>query len=271
MRTTGDGVTVRAFFDPNASPADVHIEVSSAGAVAQAAVPDAPAPTGAIRGLGGGVFGITEGAPARWAIVNVGPDVAFVDAMFGNGSDDMQPVNGVAVLAHLGTGPIVISALDAGGKTVETKSVGNLCFDACSTPTTIPPPTPPTLPAPGSEQPSDPVGARQAITQVFADAFEGSKPDPTKAKAIEGGDALTSVFDTLRTGSFARQVTEAKTVIDGVVFRSASNAAVEFHSDLGPDGTSGPYFADASLTSAGWQVTHASYCEIITAAGAHCP
>ena len=72
-------------------------------------------------------------------------------------------------------------------------------------------------------------------------------------------------------GSIAQEVTEAKTVVDGIVFRSASNAAVKFHSDLGPDGTSGPYFADAALTAGGWQVTRASYCQIIIAAGAHCP
>jgi len=271
VRTTADGVTIRAFLDPNASPADLHLELSTPGAVSETSQPNGSAPVGAIRGLGGGVFGISEGAPAQWAFVSVGPGVSLVRAAFGNDGDEMQPVHGIAVLAHVGTGPITVSALDAQGKTLETKTVGNLCVDACSTPTTIPPLTSRTLPAPGAEQPPDVAAARQAVSQAVSDAFEGSKADPTMANAIEGGDALTSVFDALRTGSFARQVTEAKTVVDGIVFLSASSAAMQFHSNLGADGNSGPYFANAALTAGGWQVTRASYCQIIVAAAAHCP
>jgi hypothetical protein len=271
-RTTADGMAIRVYLDPNASPADVWVEVSSPDAVSESAQPDAVSKTGTILGAGAGFFGMQEGAPARWAIVHVGPEVALVRATFGNGSDEMEPVNGIAVLAHLGTGPIVVDALDAHGKTLATTKVANdLCVNFCSsTPTTIPPGSP-TLPAPGPEQPTDPGAARHGVTQSVAAAFEGSQSDRAIAGAVQGGDTLTSVFDELRTGSFARQVTEAKTVVDGIGFRSASNAAVKFHSDLGPDGTSGPYFADATLTADGWQVTRASYCQIITAAGAHCP
>jgi hypothetical protein len=273
-RTTGDGVTMRVFLDPNAAPAVVEAELSTNDAVASVEqAPSQPPQGAAIGSIAGGVFGGSEGAIGRWVIVNVAPNVARVRATFGNGSDEMQPVQGVAVLAHLGSGAVVISALDSQGKTlVTTTFTTDSCGDACSpTPTTIAPPDARTLPAPGAEQPADTAAARQGVSQSVAAAFEGAKPDQAMANAIEGGSALVSVFDELRTGSFARQVTEAKTVIDGIVFRSAANAAVEFHSDLGPDGTSGPYFADAALTGSGWQVTHDSYCRIIKAAAAHCP
>jgi hypothetical protein len=272
VRTTAEGVVIRAFRDSNASPAAAYVEVSSNDAVAATPVPEAPSTARPIIGAGEGMFGLQEGAPARWAIVQVGPDVARVRASFGNGSDEMEPVNGIAVLAHLGTGPVVVDALDAQGKTLATSTVANdACVGVCSpTPTTLPAGAQ-ALPAPGPEQPTDPGGARDGVTQAVAAAFEGSQSDQAMAGAIEGGNTLTSVFDALRAGSFARQVTEAKTVVDGIVFRSASIAAVKFHSDLGADGTSGPYFADAAHTADGWQVTRASYCQIVTAAGAHCP
>jgi hypothetical protein len=57
----------------------------------------------------------------------------------------------------------------------------------------------------------------------------------------------------------------------GAAANRPTRAAVEFHSDLGPDGRSGPYFGDAVLTESGWQLSHASYCEIIIPAGVHCP
>jgi hypothetical protein len=128
-----------------------------------------------------------------------------------------------------------------------------------------------TLPAPGPEQPSDVSAARQAVSQAFADAFDGGVSDPVRVQAIEGGSELVAVFDQLRRGSFGTQVAAAKTVIEGIVFLSPSSAAVEFHSDLGPDGRSGPYFGDGVLTPTGWLVSHTSYCEIITSAGVRCP
>ena len=48
-----------------------------------------------------GVFGISEGAPTQWVAVATGPDVGSVKVTFADGStDEMQPVEGFAVLAH---------------------------------------------------------------------------------------------------------------------------------------------------------------------------
>jgi hypothetical protein len=66
-------------------------------------------------------------------------------------------------------------------------------------------------------------------------------------------------------------VGSAQTVVEGVVFLSPTTARAKFHSHLGSGDDSGPYLVDAVLTSAGWQVTRASYCQLAAIAGANCP
>ncbi len=54
-------------------------------------------PTGVIANA----FGVVEGAPVWWVAVSVGPDVASAQMTFADGStDQMSPVDGIAVLAH---------------------------------------------------------------------------------------------------------------------------------------------------------------------------
>jgi hypothetical protein len=130
---------------------------------------------------------------------------------------------------------------------------------------------PQTLPAPGPEQPADPVAAREAVEQIWIAASEGATPDEARAAAIEGGAGLVPVFEQLRTGPYGEQVRTARAVIDGVVFLSPTRAAVKFHADLADGSVSGPYFVDAALNGANWQATRASWCRIVSLAGAHCP
>ena len=149
--------------------------------------------------------------------------------------------------------------------------------------TTTSPPTNPTtmltgpahtLPPPGPDQPADPDTARRQIAKAYVTAYDGDVPDDLRSKAIEDGAGLTGVFEQLRTGSFAAPVRSARTVVDEIVFLSPTRAAVEFHSRLGDGSTSGPYFGDAFLDAAGyfgWEISHASYCQIIIPAGVHCP
>jgi hypothetical protein len=129
----------------------------------------------------------------------------------------------------------------------------------------------PTLPAPGPDQPADATAARAEVARAYAAAYDGDASNSARVGAIEDGAGLVGVFDELRHGPVGAEVRAAKTVIDGIVFVSPTRAAVEFHSDLGGGGTSGPYFGDAVLNRSGWQISHASYCQIIIPAGAHCP
>lgn len=138
-------------------------------------------------------------------------------------------------------------------------------------PGAVPPPVAPlTLPAPGPQQPSDPEAARRAITHSF-EALGGAPPNSARVEAIEDGASLVPAMDQLRSGPYAKMVLEAKTVMMGIVFLSPTQATVEFRSDLGADGISGPYVGAAILTPAGWQISHAFYCKLIAQAGVNCP
>ena len=138
-------------------------------------------------------------------------------------------------------------------------------------PNAVPPPVAqPTLPEPGAEQPADPAAARVAITAAF-DTLGCESTNQARAAAIEDGPALVPAMEELRSGPYAQQVLSAKTVMLGIVFLSPTRATVEFRSDLGTGGTSGPYVGDAILTPAGWQVSREFYCLLIKQAGVHCP
>jgi hypothetical protein len=136
-RTTTDGVTIRTYrlaapgscvcgpiadtattspsSPSGASASDVNLggslslELSDDTAVGQGALFEEPAPTATTgnavsepTGIVSGAFGVAEGAPVWWTAVTVGPDVGSVEMTFADGStDQMSPVDGVAVLAHL--------------------------------------------------------------------------------------------------------------------------------------------------------------------------
>jgi hypothetical protein len=191
----------------------------------------------------------------------------------------MQPQHGVAVLAHLGAAPAAtVTALDAKGHVTFTAPVPTAdCSFGCASASTTPEggggqqQVSPSLPAPGADQPSDPSAATRAVTTAVAGAFDGAASDATRVRSVEGGAALVSVFEQLRHGQFAASVQSATTIVEGVVFLSPTTARLKFHSHLGSGTDSGPYIADALLTSSGWQVTRASYCQLAAIAGAPCP
>jgi len=292
VRTTADGVAIRTYevdgplvkhTTGGSTPGfmSIEAEMSTDAAVTTTATGWSGPSTRALGGMNPGSFGERERKPAQYVVVQVRDDVARVRVSFaGGGRDEMQPEHGVAVLAHLGTGPAVsVSALDGNGDVLTTESVPTAdCASECSTATTIPPggsvPEPGsglTLPAPGPQQPADVATAKAAVSTAVAGAFDGAASDATRVRSVEGGDALVSVFDQLRHGDFAESVGSAKTVVEGVVFLSPTTATAKFHSHLGSGTDSGPYLVDAVLTSAGWQVTRASYCQLASIAGSNCP
>ncbi len=123
VRTTDDGVAVRAYrgqpaprppcspeedcptpLPAECMPASVFLaELSNEGAVG----PRDHAPIWSTHAgrpitlLRFGRFGGPEGSPAEWVALRTGPEVKRVRARFaGGGSDEMEPVQGYAVLAH---------------------------------------------------------------------------------------------------------------------------------------------------------------------------
>jgi hypothetical protein len=65
------------------------------------ASPPTTTPQSEPQELSTGTFGVAEGDPVWWVAVEVGPDVTSVQMTFPDGvSDQMAPVDGIAVLAH---------------------------------------------------------------------------------------------------------------------------------------------------------------------------
>jgi hypothetical protein len=291
VRATSDGVAIRVYqvdgaIFKNATGAStpgftsIEAEMSTDAAVAIAATGWTSPPTLALGALDPGSFGVNEQAPVQYVVVQTASGVARVRASFaGGGTDEMQPEHGVAVLARVGTNlPISVSALDGDGHVTFTESVPTTrCVSACIAGTdpggsNVPEPgAGPTLPASGPQQPVDVAAAKKDVGSAVAGAFDGAASDTTRVRSVAGGAALVSVFDQLRHGQFADSVGSAQTVLEGVVFLSPTTATAKFHSHLGSGTDSGPYLTDAVLTSAGWQVTRASYCQLASVAGANCP
>ena len=99
-------------------------ELSTDAAVGQGFDPiDEKQPSEALSHLSTGMFGIVENAPAMWVTVQIGPGVSAVRLRLPSGAtDQMVPVNGVAVLAHTTLSPppdgTVVEALDSSGKVI---------------------------------------------------------------------------------------------------------------------------------------------------------
>ncbi len=133
VRTTTDGVTIRAYLQenlpaagetkcatdqgevpcptvpPECSAPTAHLQagLSNDAAVDPGFVPVTTAdPTGSPDVLHASYFGVMEGDPAAWVAVKADAAVARVRVRFADGAtDEMVPVEGYAVLAHRTTAP----------------------------------------------------------------------------------------------------------------------------------------------------------------------
>jgi hypothetical protein len=226
-RTTADDVTIRAYSLPtigscgcgpiisnapttlpsdipaSVATSDVSLEMSDATAVGLGDLFDAPSPSATTSNAStepgsvvSNAFGVAEGAPVWWVAVAVGPDVAHVQMTFADGStDQMSPVDGVAVLAHqIEPG---VAASDSGPYDVR----GTLTlFDSSGsviTTVSLPRPTPPVvslpLQTPSSPVPSAPGALPPTTTVASPPATENSGtvcPDlsvPAKVASGKGG------------------------------------------------------------------------------------
>lgn len=152
----GPVTTVPAPAPASCPEESVTVELSTDAAVGtdQVTLPSSPGtPAGAVVVAGSGSFGVAEGSPTGWVLVSAGPDVDTVRVTQGDGSDEMAPVDGLAVLALAGTGDLggaTVDGLDASGNVVSSVSVpsaGTAGPLACpSTSTTVPPVSTPTVP-----------------------------------------------------------------------------------------------------------------------------
>jgi hypothetical protein len=138
-----------------------------------------------------GVFGVAEGAPVWWVALPVGADVASVQMTFADGStDQMAPVDGVAVLAHhidagvasSGPGPDEVRGtlrlLDSSGAVLTTVAVPETSL-APTPPFAVPGSPPVTIAGPVIHA-ADPTPARTpASTPAMAICSDGNVPAPS--------------------------------------------------------------------------------------------
>jgi hypothetical protein len=108
--------------------------------------------TGQPQAIATGTFGVSEGDPVWWVAVEVDSSVTSVQMTFPDGAtDQMTPVDGVAVLAHrvstavasAGTGPYVVAGslqlLGSGGSVLDTVTLPQ---QSTSSPVPLPEPVP---------------------------------------------------------------------------------------------------------------------------------
>jgi len=105
-------------------------ELSTDAAVGQGFDPiDETQPSDALSHVSLGMLGVPEGSPVVFVAVQTGPGVATARLRLPDGStDQMAPVNGIAVLAHTTSTPkptgTVVEALDSSGKVLASNDVG---------------------------------------------------------------------------------------------------------------------------------------------------
>jgi hypothetical protein len=209
-RTTADGVTIRTYHLSSSgacgcgSSDSVTVELSDESAVGQGYLGDDPdpAPTTANArsepiGLASGAFGVVEGAPVWWTAVAVGPEVATVSMTYPGGStDQMTPVDGVAVLAEQIKGPVASSGdgpdevrgtlrlLDASGDVVTTVTLPQ----TTSTPTPVPIQVPRPISVPANRA-SPVVGTTSSSS---APSASSGSSGPSSGSAGSSGSAVSS-------------------------------------------------------------------------------
>jgi len=235
-------------------------------------------------------IGVAEGAPL-WVVVAQAPDgAADVQATFPGGhADEMQPVDGVAVLIGPATldpsdaqysANIQLEAFDADGGSLGTSTAafdstglaylvgeyshtagfpgGSLadCFPSQQ------------LPPPGDEQPADPAAARAEIEGLFGIPFS-ERTDEERVADIDDPTGMLETYERLRNSSFASDVAGSRTVLENVVFVSATRAATQYHIEL-PGRTLGPEYGEVVFVDGRWKVTRASVCQAVSLAGVSC-
>ncbi len=230
-----------------------------------------------------GVFGVAEGDPVAWAVVQVEREVETVRVEYAAGGDDeMEPVGGVVVLAGPADGanreaPSLggrLEALDGDGEVVSSTDLRGLPGEEriLSQPECAP--RPPELPEPDGPPPADEETARQAVIDVFTRVYTGDDPGGQSEGFVDVDDptGITEAVEMVRQ-SFPGAITGTNTVrVDEVRFLNPTTAAVRY-TILLPD-YSIPEFpsriGEAVLVDGTWKVTRDTICHDLELGGVTC-
>ena len=205
----------------------------------------------------------------------------------GGATDEMEPVDGVAVLigaadiapddsayfnetaqleafdgsgGSLGTGKASYGGYSMGAYAINVEPGANDCV------------APQELPAPGPEQPADVAAARQAVTDAFllAHGAHDESQDQQMA-AIDDPTDFPTYWNDLATGPFKDEVNAAVVGLDDVVFETATRAAIKYHWDVpGYNMSFANRFGEVVLVDGTWKVTRESMCQDFALASVQC-
>ena len=243
-----------------------------------------------------GAIGVAEGAPL-WVVVAQAPaGASIVRATFPDGqADEMQPVDGVAVLvgpASIEPGDpaeyettVPLEAFDGDGTSLGTgtarvggyfvTAIPEAASGAAGVSVAEPSPEcfgPQELPPPGAEQPADPAAARAEIERLFGVRY-ADRTDEERLAGLDDPTGMREVYEQLRTGPYAEQVLGSRVVFRDLVFLSATRAAVQYTTEIPgypPDGV-GQQFGEVVLVDGKWKITRESVCRDVQLAGITCP
>jgi hypothetical protein len=230
-----------------------------------------------------GFFGVGEGFPVAWAVTQVGPEVARVRVSFAaGGADEMEPKDGVAVLASAvaAAGPGVVppaggtvQALDAGGGVIATGELPTnrpvedvvLSDPACA-------PRPPELPEPHGPPPADQEAARADIDAAFATLYNRSLPEEERGTRLDDNRGVKQAVEQVERNYPGALEQQATIRVDEVRFLSPTEAAVRYAILL--PGYSTPEFPNrtgrAVLIDGVWKVTRDTLCADLALGGGEC-
>jgi hypothetical protein len=287
-RTTSENVAVHAFqqgqssVSPPACPADsfcpppecyagsLTVEAANKGAAGVFGVPtyalhEVVAVAAPVK------LGEIEGSPSFGWILNTGPQVANVEARWGDGfADSMAPVQGWAVVIHDDTRTdATITATDGSGAVLTRLTPMRSSYTQPPAECMPPPPAPPLLPPAGAEQPDDPAAARQAITDAYQTVFAHGSDPATNAQYIEDPDSIQQAAETTKS-NFPQAVDTVTVNVGDIVFTSKTEAALYFELNYQGGAEFGQQVGHAKLIDGTWKIAHDTMCMVLGWGGGQC-
>jgi hypothetical protein len=183
--------------------------------------------------------------------------------------DEMQPVNGWALVAHSGsTGVSTLEVVMTDASTVAVPNVqGGYSYPASCQPP--PPPPPPELPPAGSEQPADAESARSAVTAAYQYVFTHGNDRAQNGNYVEDADNLKQFGDQAR-ANFPQASDTITVAVGEIRFLSANEAALYFELKYDGGALFGQQIGYAKLIDGQWKISRDTMCMVFGWAGAQC-
>jgi hypothetical protein len=214
--------------------------------------------------------------PLFGVIVRAAPAVTSTRLTYGGHTDEMVPIDGLAVLA--------VPDPTRGGTTASqpypADALVEAVIDGVAAPVAIgrafaidsacspPPPAPPSLPEPGA-QPEDRPAAEAAVVAAFGRAFGGDDPD-ANLQAIDDPSGLADIREQLRQRYPEMLGGRVTYEITDVVFTSPAEASYYFRPVIEDYNELPQQIGRARVVDGEWKITRDTACAMFGLGGITC-